>query len=124
MLQPFIGDERVSQIELGKLAHALQVGQPFIIKWRVADVQVTELREWSQARPLHLRLRQPKFLEIGQLRKVRQSFVLHIDIGEEMKAEGELLDAREIGEGLELLIGVELAAGAGIPLRTGKLQLT
>ena len=119
VLQTFIGDERVSQIELGKLAHALQVGKPVIIERRIADVQISELSKWCEARPLHLRLRQPKLLEIGQFRQVRQAFVLHIDVGEEMEAEGELLQSRQIGQGLELFIGIEPAAGARIPLWTG-----
>src|SRR5580700_10233544 len=53
-----------------------------------------------------------------------QSFVLHVDIGQEVQAEGKLLEAGQISQRLKLGVGVELAARVGVPLRTGKLQLT
>jgi len=36
-----------------------------------------------------------------------------------MKAEVQLLQTGQIGDGLELVIRIQLAAGVGIPLRPG-----
>src|SRR5262249_46248272 len=44
-------------------------------------------------------------------------------VGEEVQAEGELFEAGQIGERLELAVGVEAAAGARVPHRRGQVEL-
>ena len=123
VFEAIVGNESVSQIKLGELTHAGQARHPFIVEWRITDVEIAQVHEWREGGSVHFGLRQPQLLEIGQFRQERQALVLHVDIGQEMQAEVKLLEPGQIGDRLELIVGIQPAARIGIPLRPGQFQL-
>ncbi len=68
-------------------------------------------------------LRQAKFLERGQRRKVRHALVLNVDVRQKMQAHVQFLEMRQAAQAGQLVVSIEFAAGVRVPHGAGEKQL-
>jgi len=96
MLQSFVGDGSVAQIEAPQVLQPLQGRHPVVAEvGAVAQVKRFEMRECSEVWGLDLRLRKPQLPKTRQRGHIGDPLVVHVVSGKEMQAEEKAL---KIGE--------------------------